>query len=56
MKQIKHHHKAIIGLAGFSGSGKTTLAEKLIKHLTDAKINIASIKHAHHNFEIDHPG
>ena len=56
MKQIKHHHKAIIGLAGFSGSGKTTLAEKLIKHLTDANVKIASIKHAHHNFEIDQPG
>ena len=56
MKKIDHHHKAIIGLAGFSGSGKTTLAEKLIKLLSDENINIGSIKHAHHNFEVDKPG
>ncbi len=44
------------GLAGWSGSGKTTLCTSLIKKLTDLGFNVACIKHAHHNFELDTPG
>ena len=46
----------LFGLAGWSGSGKTTLAEKLITHATKSGIIIASIKHAHHNFDADIEG
>ena len=49
-------HGLVIGLAGFSGSGKTTLAEKLIAHLTARGLRIATIKHAHHDFDPDTPG
>ena len=49
-------HGLVIGLAGFSGSGKTTLAEKLIAQLTARGVRIATIKHAHHNFDPDTPG
>lgn len=49
-------HGLVIGLAGFSGSGKTTLAEKLISLLTERGFNLATIKHAHHNFDADIPG
>ena len=49
-------HGAIFGFAGYSGSGKTTLAEKLIHYLNQKKIEIAVIKHAHHQFEADHKG
>jgi molybdopterin-guanine dinucleotide biosynthesis adapter protein len=46
----------IIGFAGYSGSGKTTLIEQVIPELKLAGFSIALIKHAHHSFDIDHPG
>ena len=49
-------HKLVIGLAGFSGAGKTTLAEQLIPLLVAKGFNIATIKHAHHNFDADIEG
>ncbi|RXJ74770.1 molybdopterin-guanine dinucleotide biosynthesis protein B [Veronia nyctiphanis] len=48
--------RPILGFAAFSGTGKTTLLEKLIPVLTESGLNIAMIKHAHHNFDIDKPG
>lgn len=45
-----------VGFAGFSGSGKTTLVEQLIPALRLRGFRVAVIKHAHHNFDIDHPG
>ena len=49
-------HKLILGLAGFSNSGKTTLSISLIKIFKEKGYSIGTIKHAHHNFEIDKPG
>ena len=46
----------VFGLAGYSGSGKTTLLEDLIPRLTAAGLRVSLIKHAHHRFDIDHPG
>ncbi len=46
----------ILGFSAFSGTGKTTLITKLIKQLSQQNIKIAYLKHAHHNFEIDHKG
>ena len=46
----------IIGLAGWSGSGKTTLLVKLISYITELGYTVSTIKHAHHNFEIDKVG
>jgi molybdopterin-guanine dinucleotide biosynthesis protein B len=46
----------IFGIAGWSGSGKTTLLQKLIPELTARGISVSTIKHAHHNFDIDKPG
>ncbi len=46
----------VIGFAGFSGSGKTTLVEALIPILRLAGLRVSVIKHAHHRFDIDHPG
>ena len=46
----------IFGFAGWSGSGKTTLAEKIIKRAAQSDIQIATIKHAHHNFDADIAG
>ena len=45
-----------IGLAGWSGAGKTTLVRKLIPALTSAGYSVSTIKHAHHEFDVDTPG
>ena len=46
----------VVGFAGYSGSGKTTLVEKLIPALTARGLRVSVVKHAHHNFDVDHPG
>ncbi len=44
------------GFAGWSGSGKTTLIEKLIPLFVQRGLRVSLIKHAHHTFDVDHPG
>jgi molybdopterin-guanine dinucleotide biosynthesis protein B len=44
------------GFAGWSGSGKTTLIEKLIPLFVKRGLRVSLIKHAHHSFDVDHPG
>lgn len=46
----------VIGFAGVSGVGKTTLIESLIQGLRAQGQRVSVVKHAHHSFEIDHPG
>jgi molybdopterin-guanine dinucleotide biosynthesis protein B len=46
----------IFGLAGWSGSGKTTLMVSLLPELVGRGLTVSTVKHAHHNFEIDRPG
>ena len=46
----------VVGFAGYSGSGKTTLVEKLIPVLKLRGLRVSVVKHAHHRFDIDHPG
>ncbi len=46
----------VIGLAGWSGAGKTTLLVKLIPRLIARGLTVSTLKHAHHAFDIDHPG
>jgi molybdopterin-guanine dinucleotide biosynthesis adapter protein len=46
----------VVGFAGYSGSGKTTLVEKLIPALKAKGLRVSVVKHAHHKFDIDHPG
>ena len=46
----------IIGLAGWSGSGKTTLLTRAIPRLVARGLSVSTLKHAHHDFDIDQPG
>lgn len=46
----------LIGLCAYSGTGKTTLLTQLIPRLKQNDLRIGVVKHAHHNFDIDHPG
>jgi molybdopterin-guanine dinucleotide biosynthesis protein B len=45
-----------VGFAGFSGAGKTMLVERLIPALKLRGLRVSVVKHAHHDFDIDHPG
>ena len=47
----------LLGFCAYgSGIGKTTLLTSLIPVLTAHGLRISVIKHAHHSFDIDHPG
>ena len=46
----------IFGLIGWSGSGKTTLIRRLIPELISRGYRVSTMKHTHHNFDIDKPG
>jgi molybdopterin-guanine dinucleotide biosynthesis protein B len=46
----------IIGLAGWSGAGKTTLLVKVIPCLVARGLAVSTVKHAHHEFDVDQPG
>ena len=43
----------VIGIAGWKKSGKTTLAVRLIAEFTRRGLKVATVKHAHHDFQID---
>ena len=46
----------VFGVTGWKNSGKTTLTERIIAELTARGFAVASVKHAHHAFDIDTPG
>lgn len=46
----------VIGFAGWSGAGKTTLLRRLIPLLSKRGLEVSTLKHAHHSFDIDQPG
>ena len=45
----------ICGIVGLKNSGKTYLLQELIKYFIKENYRVASIKHAHHSFDIDKP-
>ncbi|VAW13251.1 Molybdopterin-guanine dinucleotide biosynthesis protein MobB [hydrothermal vent metagenome] len=46
----------MIGIAGYKHVGKTTLVERLVTELSARGMRVATVKHAHHNIEVDEPG
>ena len=45
-----------IGVTGLSGSGKTTLLVRLVPELVRRGYRVSTMKHAHHDFDIDQTG
>jgi molybdopterin-guanine dinucleotide biosynthesis protein B len=52
----KLNEMKIFGLAGWSGAGKTTLMVELVRLINARGVRVSTIKHAHHDFDIDRPG
>jgi len=48
--------KKVIGIVGWKDVGKTFFATEIIKLLVEKGYKVGSIKHAHHDFDIDKPG
>ena len=46
----------VVGFAGYSGAGQTTLVERMIPVFRQLGERVSVVKHAHHRFDIDHPG
>ena len=48
--------KKVFGLCGWSGSGKTDLICRLLNYYSSKKLIVSTIKHTHHDFNIDKKG
>lgn len=46
----------LYGVTGWKNAGKTGLMERLIAEISGRGISVSSVKHAHHTFDVDHPG
>ena len=46
----------VIGVVGWKNVGKTFFVTEIIKLLVSKKFKVGSIKHAHHDFDIDQDG
>jgi molybdopterin-guanine dinucleotide biosynthesis protein MobB len=46
----------LYGVTGWKNSGKTVLVERLVADLTARGLTVSTVKHAHHGFDVDHPG
>ncbi len=53
---LTNAHVPIVGFAAFSGTGKTTLLKRLLPLLSARGLRVGMVKHAHHSFDVDHPG
>lgn len=46
----------IYGVIGWQNAGKTTLIEGLVAEITGRGLRVSTVKHAHHDVDLDRPG
>jgi molybdopterin-guanine dinucleotide biosynthesis protein MobB len=46
----------VYGVVGYKNAGKTGLMERLVIEITGRGFSVSTLKHAHHSFDVDHPG
>ncbi|MFA8441022.1 molybdopterin-guanine dinucleotide biosynthesis protein B [Yoonia sp.] len=46
----------VYGVVGYKNAGKTGLMERLVTEITGRGFTVSTLKHAHHTFDVDHPG
>lgn len=48
--------RRVIGITGWKNSGKTTMTERLVAEFVARGLRVSTVKHAHHEFDIDSQG
>ncbi|MGB3246439.1 MAG: molybdopterin-guanine dinucleotide biosynthesis protein B [Sulfitobacter sp.] len=46
----------LYGVVGWKNAGKTGLMERLVSEIAARGFSVSTVKHAHHSFDVDHPG
>lgn len=46
----------LYGIVGWKNAGKTGLMVRLVTEFTSRGLTVSTLKHAHHNFDVDQPG
>lgn len=46
----------LYGVTGWKNAGKTGLMERLVTEISARGFTVSTLKHAHHTFDVDHPG
>jgi molybdopterin-guanine dinucleotide biosynthesis adapter protein len=46
----------IYGIIGWKNAGKTSLMERLVTHITALGFTVSTVKHVHHDVDLDQPG
>ncbi|MFM2390091.1 MAG: molybdopterin-guanine dinucleotide biosynthesis protein [Pseudomonadota bacterium] len=46
----------IYGIIGWKNAGKTSLMERLVAHITALGFSVSTVKHVHHDVDLDQPG
>lgn len=46
----------LYGVTGWKNAGKTTLMERLVSELSGRGLTVSTVKHAHHDTDVDQPG
>ncbi|WP_322894426.1 MULTISPECIES: molybdopterin-guanine dinucleotide biosynthesis protein B [unclassified Yoonia] len=46
----------VYGIVGYKNAGKTGLMERLVTEIAGRGFTVSTLKHAHHSFDVDHPG
>ena len=46
----------MFGITGWKNAGKTTLVERLVEEFVRRGWRVNTVKHAHHDLDIDQPG
>lgn len=52
-RQTRVPRTPVIAIAGWKKSGKTTLTVRLVAEFTRRGLKVATVKHAHHAFQVD---
>ena len=46
----------LYGVTGWKNAGKTGLMVRLVSEFRSRGLTVSTLKHAHHSFDVDHPG
>jgi molybdopterin-guanine dinucleotide biosynthesis adapter protein len=46
----------VYGVIGWKNAGKTSLMERLVSEITRRGFSVSTVKHVHHDVDLDHPG